>query len=440
MSPRALAASLLLAITPLACAGSPWTEPPTDAGSSIATATRFNGVGPLGTITGVLDGSSSDYEDIYEILILEPESFRARTFSTSEGGGAAFDTRLFLFDSSGRGVLANDDFAPGESGSQLTNMADDGTGAGVPFPGVYFLAVSGASNEPQAGFGPQFSFATPYEISGPDGPGGAFFLSFWSPPAETGEYTIHLEGCIVVSRARPGLVEHFSHGLVNGWQGAPPGDALLDNPGSGGADGVDDGYLRVTQPGSLALVAADFHNVYAANYLTNGVGGFLVSLNDVNTDEAFEIHFGLTAPTASGLTTWVCNAPLMPAHNAWTTHFVRLQPLNEAQWTRVGGSATFEESLSSASRPFFWHDRAPLTNNPEPITGDLGIDRITLLPICPGDTNGDNVVNFLDLNNVLSTFGQSGMGLSGDVNNDGEVTFPDLNSVLSFFTEACPVE
>ena len=49
------------------------------------------------------------------------------------------------------------------------------------------------------------------------------------------------------------------------------------------------------------------------------------------------------------------------------------------------------------------------------------------------DTNGDNVVNFADLNIVLGAFGQTGVGLPADVNNDGVVNFADLNAVLSEF-------
>lgn len=56
---------------------------------------------------------------------------------------------------------------------------------------------------------------------------------------------------------------------------------------------------------------------------------------------------------------------------------------------------------------------------------------------CPGDTNGDAVINFSDLNAVLSTFGQVGFGIPGDVNYDGIVNFPDLNIVLSNFGTVC---
>lgn len=59
-------------------------------------------------------------------------------------------------------------------------------------------------------------------------------------------------------------------------------------------------------------------------------------------------------------------------------------------------------------------------------------------PTCPGDTNGDGVVNFADLNTVLGTFGQIGDEVPGDLNGDGFVNFNDLNEVLSNFGNTCP--
>jgi hypothetical protein len=56
---------------------------------------------------------------------------------------------------------------------------------------------------------------------------------------------------------------------------------------------------------------------------------------------------------------------------------------------------------------------------------------------CPGDTNGDNIVNFADLNTVLAQFGQTGQGLAGDVNGDEAVNFTDLNLVLTNFGAIC---
>jgi hypothetical protein len=59
--------------------------------------------------------------------------------------------------------------------------------------------------------------------------------------------------------------------------------------------------------------------------------------------------------------------------------------------------------------------------------------------VCPGDANGDGIVNFTDLNAVLSTFGMTGApGFTGaDLNGDGVVNFTDLNIVLSNFGSNC---
>ncbi len=57
---------------------------------------------------------------------------------------------------------------------------------------------------------------------------------------------------------------------------------------------------------------------------------------------------------------------------------------------------------------------------------------------CLGDANGDNIVNFADLNAVLAEFGQSGADLPGDVNGDQVVNFADLNEVLAAFGATCP--
>lgn len=57
---------------------------------------------------------------------------------------------------------------------------------------------------------------------------------------------------------------------------------------------------------------------------------------------------------------------------------------------------------------------------------------------CPGDANEDRLVDFADLNIVLSEFGQSQPWFEGDVNADGVVDFRDLNIVLSAFGTPCP--
>lgn len=75
-----------------------------------------------------------------------------------------------------------------------------------------------------------------------------------------------------------------------------------------------------------------------------------------------------------------------------------------------------------------------------PFEGLTLLDTLPPLPApCPGDANGDRVVDFLDLNIVLSDFGMSGApgALQGDLDDDGDCDFVDLNIVLSAFGAAC---
>ncbi|MGP1309489.1 MAG: serine hydrolase [Phycisphaerales bacterium] len=63
---------------------------------------------------------------------------------------------------------------------------------------------------------------------------------------------------------------------------------------------------------------------------------------------------------------------------------------------------------------------------------------VAVTPACDGDSNGDGIVNFADLNAVLASFGQSvPPGTGGDVNGDGVVDFADLNEVLTNFGVEC---
>jgi len=55
---------------------------------------------------------------------------------------------------------------------------------------------------------------------------------------------------------------------------------------------------------------------------------------------------------------------------------------------------------------------------------------------CPGDFNGDEVVNVADLLILLSDFGCTGNCVA-DMNADGYINSGDLLSFLSFYAVAC---
>src|SRR3954451_23967864 len=71
-----------------------------DAGSLPATAQVISG--PVDEITGTL--ALLDQEDLYRICLAPGQNFSATT-----AGSEIADTELFLFDSTGHGVLGNDD-------------------------------------------------------------------------------------------------------------------------------------------------------------------------------------------------------------------------------------------------------------------------------------------------------------------------------------------
>jgi hypothetical protein len=62
---------------------------------------------------------------------------------------------------------------------------------------------------------------------------------------------------------------------------------------------------------------------------------------------------------------------------------------------------------------------------------------LDVLSVCPGDASGDGVVNFDDLNIVLTEFSLQGPGFDGDFDLSGVVDFVDLNTVLSGFGVDC---
>lgn len=94
------------------------------------------GAGPLTEIRGRLVFTRD--VDLFCINITDPASFTA----TMPGSAGIGDSVLYLFDTAGHGIAANDNDPAGGIGAKLT-------GAFVPAPGLYFLGASRIS----VGFG-----------------------------------------------------------------------------------------------------------------------------------------------------------------------------------------------------------------------------------------------------------------------------------------------
>ena len=109
-----------------------------DAGDSLETAQVVEGHGPLSTI---LAAFGSGLTDMFKIRICDPANFSVVATSTRDAGETGLN-RLYLFDTSGRGVLGIN----GTTGTTTTLSVPAGTTLAA---GDYYLAV--ASNCPGTG-------------------------------------------------------------------------------------------------------------------------------------------------------------------------------------------------------------------------------------------------------------------------------------------------
>ncbi len=166
-----------------------------DAGNLPGTAQVTTGLGFLTEIDGTLSPANGDAQDMYLIHINGGGTFSATTL-----GGVGFDSELFLFDASGKGVYANDDvsgdYAPSTlpAGNPLTPIA----------PGDYYLAITQCCSEPVSSDGKIFTVDGPHHrtLSGPTGVGGTspvtgYSGAFVQTPRVGGPYQVLLTGAQV---------------------------------------------------------------------------------------------------------------------------------------------------------------------------------------------------------------------------------------------------
>jgi hypothetical protein len=142
-----------------------------------------------GSFTGAMDS------DVYRICLSDGASFSAS--SVGQTSPPNLDTQLFLFDSQGYGIYANDDAAGGVRGSTLPARHRFSPSAG----GEYFLAISQYNRDPQSSQGEIFQdnfsrFMFPDGVLFANGFGGAETLIGWNGRAPGGEgtYRITLTG------------------------------------------------------------------------------------------------------------------------------------------------------------------------------------------------------------------------------------------------------
>jgi hypothetical protein len=158
-------------------------ESATDAGSLPGTATVIVGTGPLTLISGLLN----DDEDIYKIQICNPQTFSATTMNLTD-----IDTRLYIFDATGHGVVGNDDTDLGVDYFFQSTIANSPL---ITTAGEYYLAVTAYDHTPTSVAGEMWN-EEPYETArAPDGPGAAEVINGWTYTiSDTAPYQVALTG------------------------------------------------------------------------------------------------------------------------------------------------------------------------------------------------------------------------------------------------------
>jgi hypothetical protein len=144
-----------------------------------------------------INGSFTDAtdSDVYRLCLSDGASFSAS--SVGQTFPPNLDTQLFLFDSQGYGIYANDDAAGGIRGSTLPAQHRFSPSAG----GEYFLAISQYNRDPQSSQGEIFQdnfsrWLYPDGVLPANGFGGGETLSGWNgrAPGGMGTYRITLTG------------------------------------------------------------------------------------------------------------------------------------------------------------------------------------------------------------------------------------------------------
>ncbi len=280
-----------------------------------------------------------------------------------------------------------------------------------------------------------------------------------------GEYTIRVKDIGPNSSANQ-IVQVYDLAVLVAGEPSPP-QAIAGihkrSPANANCFFMGDINSRATQPGaSIASYEWDLNGdgVFETNsgkanrqYVSNGVYPVTLRITDSN-GKTGEDTINLTVFGATTTLTSVAPANGMQGEIVPVTLTgTNLKNLTSASMVTVSGTGVIAigtpvpnaEGTSVTGLSFQSDVNAPTGGRHVTVSNADGMATLTLAFVvmpgftpCPGDTNGDRIVNFADLNTILSQFGQTGAGLSGDLNSDGIVNFTDLNIVLSNFGIVCP--
>lgn len=157
---------------------------------------------PTGTSLTGITGNINPGGDIDLFQIFIPVG----TFTASTVGGTDIDSQLFLFDSSGIGVVANNDNFPSLQSTISISISSAGN---------YYFGISTVGFNPQSSGGPIFTIdPITGGVADPSNPGSGSSspLSSWSADGfpETGGYSINVSGAEFVGPSATAVPFEFN--------------------------------------------------------------------------------------------------------------------------------------------------------------------------------------------------------------------------------------
>jgi hypothetical protein len=173
------------------------------AGELIASAEVISGSTSLDSISGSFTITNGvTFGDLYKISIGNPAAFSASTTTVTTGVNN-FDTQLFLFDSTGKGLVADDD-TPTSPQAMIT--------ANSPYllslsAGVYYLLIEGSGRYPVDASG---NYIFPNILNGADpsvnygaNSNAGIYAALLGNSNEGGSYNIALTGAQFIGAPEP---------------------------------------------------------------------------------------------------------------------------------------------------------------------------------------------------------------------------------------------
>jgi hypothetical protein len=172
--------------------------------------------------------------------------------------------------------------------------------------------------------------------------------------------------------ATPGFEQDFSSDTGGFGDG---GGSVVTRVSSGGVGGGADAYISISNasPSFLGSFSADPNLV--GNLPADGVTGYSFWLRDTGANDDLELHVGVGTAFSNF---WLSIPGFSPPDGSWQQFSVDLT--DPGEWVQIIGTGTFEAALAASDRLLFRHDLPPLTQNPNAIAADFGLDRIQVLP------------------------------------------------------------